>query len=228
MGAVADVVFVLDADDVDDLARLLDLRNLNLAESDMENLALLLQLFSGAEGLFKRSLGVDAVKLPERKSLKAEKTKAQLDLLNEVRRSAYRLPCIGTLTGEAALRGNDSSLLVGSEGFADEALADRRAVGIGGVNEIDAEFDGAAQDFVGVFRAFEFAPDTIANNAHGAESKTVDIEVAAQLEGFRMCAHEALDDDRMGKGARFCQHRPNWPNAEGARGEAPAAARDDF
>ena len=44
VGAVADVVFVLHADDVDDLAGLLDLVGLHLAEADVADLALLLQV----------------------------------------------------------------------------------------------------------------------------------------------------------------------------------------
>ena len=69
--------------------------------------------------------------------------------------------------------------------LADQFLGDVRAVGVGGVDEVDAELDGAAQHadaFVVVVRR---APDTLAGQAHGAESEAVDREVAADAERSR-------------------------------------------
>ncbi len=65
MLAVAEVVLVLDADDVDDLAGLVDLVWFDLAEADVADLALLLELLDGSEGFLDGDLGVDAVELPE-------------------------------------------------------------------------------------------------------------------------------------------------------------------
>ena len=82
--AVAEVVLVLHADDLDDLARLIDLVRLHFREADVEDLALLLQLLDGRERFFDRHFGIDAMKLPEVDALDLEAAEAHLDFLLEV------------------------------------------------------------------------------------------------------------------------------------------------
>ena len=146
MLAVAEVVLVLNADDVDDLAGLVDLVGFDFAESDVADLALLLELLDGAERLFHGNLGVDAVELPEVDALEFEAAQAHLDLLDEVLRAADGEPFVWALAGEAGFGGDDDTFGIGGEGFADELLADLGAVGVCGVDEVDAELDCAAQD----------------------------------------------------------------------------------
>ncbi len=55
-------------------------------------------------------------------------------------------PAIGAGAIEAALGGDDEAVGIGMKGFGDELFGDVRAVGVGGVDEIDAEFDGAAEN----------------------------------------------------------------------------------
>src|SRR5258708_3934371 len=62
---IAEVVLVLYADNLDELAHLVDLVRLYFREADVEDFALLLQLLDGRERFFDRDLGIDAVKLPE-------------------------------------------------------------------------------------------------------------------------------------------------------------------
>ena len=60
-----------------------------------------------------------------------------------------------------------------------------RAVGVGGVDEVDAEFDCATQHadaFVVVVRR---PPHALAGDPHGAEAESVDGEVAAEGERSR-------------------------------------------
>ena len=69
------------------------------------------------------------------------------------------------------------------EGFADEAFGDLGAVGVGGVDEGDAEFDGAAENAAGFFWIARLAPGAIADETHGSIAEAVDGEIAADLEG---------------------------------------------
>ena len=89
----------------------------------------------------------------------------------EVLGAADGQPLVGALAGEAGLGGDDHAFGVGSEGFADEALGDFGAVGVGGVDEVDAEFDGASEDPCAVLRVFGLTPDALAGDAHGAKAE---------------------------------------------------------
>ena len=80
-----------------------------------------------------------------------------------------------------------------SERFADQPFADIRPVGIGGVDEVDTQFDGAAQHGFGVFSIFRLTPHTVANNAHSAEYEAVEFEVAAQLKSIGKFTHRFVD-----------------------------------
>ena len=71
------------------------------------------------------------------------------------------------------------------QGFGDQLFADVRAVGIGGVNEIDAELHSAAKNRDGGFAVLGRAPDAIAGEAHGAEAEPVDGELAAERDSSR-------------------------------------------
>ena len=184
MGTVGDVVLVLDAYDVADLAGLLNPWNFDFAEADMPDLALFLHLDNGAEGFFDRCFGVDAVQLPKVETLELEIAQAEFNLLGDVLRPADGQPLGRALTGEAALRGDDDSGLVGRERLADESLADGRTVGVGGVDEVDAEFDDAAEQRFRGLPVCGLVPDTLAHDAHGAEAEPVDFEIAAEFEGL--------------------------------------------
>ena len=102
VGAVGEVVLVLDADDIDDFAGLFDFRDFDFAEADVADLALLLKVFDGTEGLFYWRLGVDAVKLPELDGVFFEDAEAQFDLLDEIFGAADGEPFVGALAGESA------------------------------------------------------------------------------------------------------------------------------
>ena len=180
VGAVGEVVFVLDGDDVDDLARPVDLMRLHFAEADVADLALLLKLFDDSEGLFDGDFGVDSVELPEVDALELQEAKAHLDLLVEVLGTADGEPLVGALAGEAAFGGDDDVVDIGGEGLTNEPFGDVGAVGVGGVDEVDAELDGAAEDFAGVFGVIGLAPDASADDAHGAEAEAMDGEVSAE------------------------------------------------
>ena len=66
-------------------------------------------------------------------------------LLAQVRRVAERRPDARALPGQPGLGRDDDVVGVGVQRLADQLLGDVRAVGVGGVDEGDAELDGAAQ-----------------------------------------------------------------------------------
>lgn len=67
--------------------------------------------------------------------------------------------------------------------FGDEFFGGAGAVGVGGVYEVHAEFDGTAQNRKrgGLIRGHP--PHTFAGDTHGAVAKAVDGEIAAEVEG---------------------------------------------
>ena len=67
--------------------------------------------------------------------------------------------------------------------LADQLLGVVRAVGVGSVDEVDAELDRAAQHanaFVVVVRR---APYALPGYSHGAETESIDGEITTQGEG---------------------------------------------
>src|ERR1700733_458089 len=123
------------------------------------------------------------MKLPEIEALDLETAEAHLDFLLQIFRTAQRLPCVRAATREAGLGGDDETLRVGVEGFRDDFFADVGPVGVGGVDEIDAEFNPALEDALRLRAVFGFAPDAVTCKAHGAESEAVNRSFAAEGEG---------------------------------------------
>jgi len=97
-------------------------------------------------------------------------------------RPAIRHPFVRTGPLEAGFRRNHKPGGIGIKRFGDEFFSHMRAVGIGRVDKIDSEFNGAAQNsnrFVVIFRR---PPDSFSREAHGAEAEPVDYEIAADSE----------------------------------------------
>ena len=78
-------------------------------------------------------------------------------------------PAVGAGTIEAALGGDDEIRWIRMQGFGNDFLADPWPVGIGCVDEVDAEFDGAAQNSNGFGAIGRLTPDAVTGDAHGAE-----------------------------------------------------------
>ncbi len=159
----------------------------DFGEADVANLAGGLGVPEGAEGVFERDAGVDAMELVEVDALEAEAAEAHFKLLLEVVGAAAGLGFGGALAGEAAFGGDDDAGGVGVQGFGEEIFGDHGAVGVGGVEEIDPELDGAAEDVAGVFAVGRLAPGAFADEAHGAVAHAVYREVAAEVEGPGGC-----------------------------------------
>ena len=148
----------------------------------MAHLALLLQLGEGAHLVLQRDLGVDPVQLDQVDPVDPEVAEAELDLLLEVRRAADRRPLAGAGAGEARLGGDHQVVGVGVQRLGDQLLADDRAVGVGGVDEVDAALDGGPEHGQGALVVLRRAPDAVAGDLHGAVAQAVHLEVAAEAE----------------------------------------------
>jgi len=64
------------------------------------------------------------------------------------------------------------------KGFEDKGLADLGAVGVCGIDKVDTQFDRTTEDPDALIMVGGLTPDTRTSNAHGAEPKTVDRQVA--------------------------------------------------
>ena len=176
--AVRQVVEVLHADDVDDLAGGLQLLDADLREPDVADLALVDEVLQHPELLLGRDVRVDAVELEQVDGLDVQPAQAHLEALAQVRGASDRVPLVGAGAGQPGL-GGDGHVLVpvvpatGVQRLADEVLGDERAVAVGGVDEVDAEVDGAAQHAAGLVRVGGVAPDPGAGDAHGAVAHAV-------------------------------------------------------
>jgi hypothetical protein len=77
------------------------------------------------------------------------------------------------LASNAALGGDHQAGCVGEERLADEPLGNLRAVGIGGVDEGDPQFDRAAQHAVSFGGILWLAPCAFAHQAHGSVAESM-------------------------------------------------------
>jgi hypothetical protein len=132
--------------------------------------------------------------------------KAQLDFLLKIFGTAQRLPRAGTGTHKPAFGRDDETFGIGMERFRDDFLANEGPVSVGGIDEVDAEFDRALEDTLRFRAVFGFAPDAFPGEAHGAKSEAVDRSLAAEGEGAAgLCrdtgygAHTAFDAARKQK-----------------------------
>ncbi len=62
--------------------------------------------------------------------------------------------------------------------FGDEAFGNLRAVGVGGVDEVDSQFNCPAQDAVAFGGIGGLAPGAFADQAHGAVAEAMDGKIA--------------------------------------------------
>ena len=185
--AQARVEEILHADDGHDLARPLKLVDRHLRQADMADEALILHLPDDTELLVFGHLGVDAVQLPQVDALDTEPAQRHLHALAQVVGPPDCRPLVGALAGETALGSDDhAAVRVGAalvERLAQQVLADEGAIGVGGVDEVDAHIDGFADHADGRVVVGRVTPDTGPGDAHGTEAKAVDGDGIRGAEG---------------------------------------------
>ena len=138
----------------------------------------------------RRHFGIDAVQLPQVDLLDAEPPAARMRLLDQIFRPPERNPDVRAGAREPAL-GRDLNLAVGRKRFAYQLFGKVRAVGVRGVDEVDAEIGQPAQRLQHLGAIGRRTPDSTADDAHRAEAETIDVEGAANAKaaGFSGVDH---------------------------------------
>ena len=115
---------------------------------------------------------------------------ARMRLLDQIFRPANRNPDVRPGAREAAL-GRDMDLAVRRERLFDQLLGKIGAIGIGGVDEVDAEVGQPAQRLQSLIAIGGRTPDPLAHDAHRAVAEAVDVKGAANTKaaGFSGVGH---------------------------------------
>ena len=132
----------------------------DVGQPDVPDLALLLEGDECTDRVLQRHRGVGPVELVQRDLFELEPSQASLAGLDQVVRPAVLRPLPGTGALEAALGRDHEIIRVRRQRLADELLADVRTVGVGGVDEVDAELDRAPQHRLRLVAVGGLAPDS--------------------------------------------------------------------
>src|SRR5437899_604489 len=88
--------------------------------------------------------------------------------------SAWRAFAILANTLPSTLSRDNKILGIGRQGFRDQLFANVRTIRISGVYEVDPQLNGSAKHGYRPGTILRRSPDSLARQAHGSESKTVD------------------------------------------------------
>jgi hypothetical protein len=93
-------------------------------------------------------------------------------------------------TGQSAL-GGDHKPVIGMKRFVDQIFRNLRAIGVGGVDEIDAQLRQALQRRQRFGLVLGRAPDAVTHDPHGAKAQPMDFRLAAdgKAAGFHCIGH---------------------------------------
>ena len=115
---------------------------------------------------------------------------ASLTGFAQVLGTPVRDPLSGPRSDEPAFGGDHQILRVRVQRLRDQSLAYLRTVGIGSVDEVDAELEQPAQHALAFLAVGWFSPDSLSGDAHGAERKAIDRKVTADIDGSRQCGRD--------------------------------------
>src|SRR5215470_7537388 len=137
---------------------------------------------------------------------------------------AVGVPAARAGADQAAFGGDDQVVGIRVQRLGDQPFTDVWAVGIGGVDEVDAEFHHPPQRRLGLVFIRRLAPDAPAGDAHRAEAQPAYHQVAADLDAARRrrvgwIGHAAS----LGLPLQFLSRQPQPPTP--ARPAASVAAR---
>ncbi len=111
----------------------------------------------------------------------AESTHAHLALLAQIVGATTGMPGVRPSPEQAGLGSDDGAVRVGMYRLADQLLRDVRTVGVGSVEEVDAELDGSAEHPDRLVVICRRSPDAGTGQTHRAKPEAVDLR-RAQLE----------------------------------------------
>ena len=104
--------------------------------------------------------------------------------LDQIIGIALGRPLVGTRAGQPAL-GGDQKPVIGIKRFADQIFRNLRAIGVGGVDEIHAQFRQRACKVASASALSFGGPQTpVAGDAHGAEAQAMNFRLAADRESY--------------------------------------------
>src|SRR5712671_2751219 len=158
-GPVEGAVSVLDRHDRRQLLRPLRVLDGHVREADVPDLAFGLEFHQGSDRFLVRNIRIGAVKLIDIDLFDPQTLEAPLTCGAEVLGTPVRYPLPWPWTDEPAFGGDHELLRIRIQGLGDQSLTDLGAVGIGGVDEVDAELERAAQRAFALFPVGRFSPD---------------------------------------------------------------------
>ena len=142
-------------------------------------------MFERADGFFEAHLRVGAMKLIEIDFLHPQAAEAALALLPQIFRAAVRDPRARPWPCQATLGRDHQVIRIWVQRLGDQPLADLGPIGVGGIDEVDAEIDRAAEHALAFLPVSRLAPDAFAGQPHSAEAEAVDGEVTADFDRAR-------------------------------------------
>ena len=174
-----DVVLILHADDLGHLAALLDLRGGDVAEPDMPDEALLLQLHERAEGRLDRSLAralaaAHASQVDDVERIDAEMTQIVVHGERQFGRLQRGLPRRVRAAHGADLRHDHEIVRIRMQRFANDLVGNVRAVEVARIDVIDPARDRFSQDGDRRGPVFRRPEDAFAGELHRAVTEPVD------------------------------------------------------
>lgn len=185
-GLIENAVTILHADDGDDGTGVLDLGDADFGKADMFYFPLGLEILESVELIFGGKFVVNAVQLEKIDAFEAEAAETAFAGGAQVLGTTVGDPFVGAGAVEAGFSGNQQIFGVRIQSFGDDFFADMRAVGIGGVDEINSQVDGAAKNLNGFGTIFGFAPNALSSKAHGSVTEAVDGDITANAEFARL------------------------------------------
>ncbi len=189
---VSKTVAILHRDNGDDFAPALDVFLGHVGKAHMANLTLLAQLGQCFHGGIVGDGRVGNMKLVNIDAIQAQALETAFHCCGKVLGAGIVNPLRGPTTLPPALGGHHYSCRIRVEGLSDQLFGDVRAVGVRGIDEVDAQFHGTAQSGERRGLVFGRAPDSFAGNAHGSIAQAVDSEVATQSDGSGGCSSNGL------------------------------------
>lgn len=180
--ARGEIEHVLHRHDRGEFLRRFQLGDCHLAQAQVPDLALGLQCHELPELVFQRDLRVDAVQLQKVDPLNAQVAKVELDLLTKVFGTPHRNPLVRSLTRKPHLGRDDQVIRVRVKSLADEVVGHKRTVGVGGVDEVDAQLDGTSQYTNCVLGIPRGTPHAGARELHHAIAQSVNRKVRSNGE----------------------------------------------
>jgi len=173
-GPVGEVVAVLDGDDRGHSPSASQLLCVDIANPDVANLPLGLELGQGADRFLEGNVWIGPVQLVQVDPLELQTPQARLAGLPQARGSTISSPLVRTLSGTASLGRDHESLRVRVQSVGDLALVDSGAVGIGRVDQGGAELGRAPKNVFGAVQIPRRALGSGPGEAHRSETDPPD------------------------------------------------------